>query len=225
MDDLTYQKYFSNLSDLEQKNAPQELYWEGDLSLLTKGTRVSVVGSRKATPNGIRRAQIFTEALVRHGITVVSGLAEGIDTVAHETAIKNGGKTITVLGTPLNKAYPAKNKALLERIKKDHLAISQFSEGYPFRKSNFPMRNRTMALISDATVIIEASENSGTRHQGWEALRLGRLVFILQNVAENKTLTWPKEMIGYGAQVLTREALPEVLDDIPNFTAGVEFAF
>jgi DNA processing protein len=174
---------------------------------------------------GVSRAKAFAQALVSHNITVVSGLAEGVDTVAHETAIASGGRTIAVLGTPLDKTYPTKNKALLETIKRDHLAISQFPEGYPYQKQNFPRRNRTMALISDATVIVEAGESSGTRHQGWEALRLGRLVFIMQNVAENPDLTWPAEMISYGAQVLTRQDLPEILNDIPNFTAGGELAF
>ena len=213
------------LNDFERKHAPEEFFVEGNKALLTEGIRVAVVGSRKASDAGIRRAQTFTEALVRHDITVVSGLAEGVDTAAHETAISMGGKTIAVLGTPLNQAYPAKNKELLETIKRDHLAVSQFPEGYPYKKENFPRRNRTMALISDATVIVEAGEKSGTRHQGWEALRLGRLVFIMQNVAEDQKLTWPGEMIGYGAQVLRREDLPEILYDIPSFTAGGALAF
>ena len=213
------------LNEFERKHAPAELYIEGDKTLLTKGVRVSVVGSRKMSEAGEKRAWAFAEALVRHGITVVSGLAEGIDTVAHETAIAAGGKTIAVLGTPLSQAYPAKNRELLEAIKRGHLAVSQFPEGYAYRKENFPRRNRTMALISDATVIVEASEKSGTRHQGWEALRLGRLVFLMENVAENGALTWPREMIGYGAQVLRRDDLPEILYDIPSFTAGGAVAF
>lgn len=213
------------LNDFERKNAPEGIYLAGDKSLLTEGTRVSVVGSRKVTEGGARRAKVFVEALVRHNIVVVSGLAEGVDTIAHETAIKAGGKTIAVLGTPLSKAYPAKNKALLETIKRDHLAISQFPEGYPAQKQNFPQRNRTMALISDATVIVEAGEKSGTRHQGWEALRLGRLVFIMENVAQNPALSWPREMIDYGAQVLTRKDFPDMLYDIPSFTAGGELVF
>lgn len=167
----------------------------------------------------------MAEALVRHGITVVSGLAEGIDAVAHETAIAAGGRTIAVLGTSLDEAYPAANSDLLERIKREHLAVSQFPAGYGFKRENFPRRNRTMALISDATVIVEAGAKSGTRHQGWEALRLGRLVFIMENVAANEALSWPRELIGYGAQVLRREDLPEILYDIPNFTAGGLVAF
>lgn len=213
------------LNDIERKNAPEKLFVEGDSSLLSHGLRVAIVGSRKATPSGLRRAQSLVKALVEHDITVVSGLAEGIDTVAHETAIALGGKTIAVLGTPLSKAYPAKNKDLLDLIKRDHLAVSQFPEGCPPKRDNFPQRNRTMALISDATVIVEASEKSGTRHQGWEAIRLGRLVYIMQNVADDPALSWPKEMIGYGAQVLTREDLPDVLYDIPSFTAGEVSAF
>lgn len=213
------------LNEVEAKNAPDELYLAGDASLLTEGQRVAIVGSRKASREGIARARSFTKALVEHGITVVSGLAEGIDTVAHETAIEMGGKTIAVLGTPLSQAYPAKNKGLLEVIKRDHLAISQFPEGYPPKRDNFPRRNRTMALICDATVVVEAGEKSGTRHQGWEAIRLGRLVYIMQSVAQNPELSWPKEMIAYGAQELRREDMPDIFYDIPSFTAGGVSAF
>lgn len=217
--------FFQNLSEVERKNAPERLFYEGDESLLFQGSKVSVVGSRKATKEGEFRAKVLTRALVEHGITVVSGLAEGIDTVAHMTAMDLGGKTIAVLGTPLDKVFPAKNKQLLVDIKKGHLAISQFPEGHPTFPKNFPMRNKTMALISDATVIVEASENSGTRHQGWEALRLGRVVMIMRNVAEDKSLSWPREMIKYGAQVLTRENMEDLISDIPIFSTGVEYAF
>ena len=219
------QELFGAMNSFESKHAPEGLYLEGDVSLLSDGKRVSVVGSRKPSPEGRARARAVTRALVEQGITVVSGLANGIDTVAHETAIKQGGRTIAVLGTPLSEAYPKSNRALLDRIKDEHLAVSQFSEGTPARRMNFPQRNRTMALISDATIIIEASEKSGTRHQGWEALRLGRMVFLLQNLVENSALSWPQEMIGYGAQVLRRDDLPAVLEDIPNFTAASVSAF
>ena len=220
-----FSELVGSLTDHECKHAPEKIYLSGDKNLLLDGIRVSVVGSRKVSDAGISRAKSFVQALVRNNIVVVSGLAEGVDTVAHETAIEEGGKTIAVLGTPLGKAYPAENRELLEKIERDHLAISQFPEGFPVKRENFPQRNRTMALISDATVIVEAGEKSGTRHQGWEALRLGRLLFIMRNVAENPNLTWPQEMINYGAQVLTREELPSVLCDIPSFTAGREVAF
>lgn len=213
------------LGPFEKKNAPEALYMAGDAALLKTGTRVAVVGSRKSSGDGEKRARALVRALVEQGIIVVSGLAEGIDTVAHETAIEAGGRTIAVLGTPLSQAYPSKNRNLLDIIKKDHLAISQFPEGYPTKGENFPRRNRTMALICDATIVVEASEKSGTRHQGWEAIRLGRLVYLLENVVNKPGMTWPKELIAYGAQVLRREDLDNLKYDIPNFTAGVEVAF
>ncbi|MEM1038608.1 MAG: DNA-processing protein DprA [Pseudomonadota bacterium] len=213
------------LAPIEEKHAPDRLYLAGDTSLLTEGLRIAIVGSRKASADGIKRARTVTRALVEQGVIVVSGMAEGIDTVAHEAAIAAGGRTIAVLGTPLSKAYPAKNATLLEEIKRDHLAVSQFPEGYPAKGENFPRRNRTMALICDATIVIEASEKSGTRHQGWEAIRLGRHLFLLDNVASNPALTWPKELMQYGAQVLKREDLPDVLFDIPNYTSGGRSVF
>jgi len=218
---FNYSTYLKSLGVIEKKHAPTELFLEGDTSLLIEGRRVAVVGSRKISKYGIARTKIITKALIERGITVVSGLAEGIDTVAHETAIKNKGKTIAVLNTPLSKVYPTKNRELLYQIKRDHLAISQFPENYPYQKSNSPIRNRTMALISDATIIIEAGEKSGTRYQGWEALRLGRQLFLMQNVAEDNSLTWPRKMISYGAQVLTQDNYLEIMDDIPYFTASV----
>ena len=218
--ELKTREALAPLGSVEEKHAPEVLYTVGDTSLLTEGSRVSVVGSREATANGIKRAIAVTQALVEQGIIVVSGLADGIDTVAHRTAIEKGGRTIAVLGTPLSKAYPASNKVLLEEIKSHHLAISQFPEGYPSKRENFPRRNRTMALICDATIVIEAGEKSGTRHQGWESIRLGRDLYLLDNVAANENLTWPKELIQYGAQVLRRENLKEILRDIPNYTVS-----
>ena len=218
MSEFNYKQYRSNLSLEEKKYAPDTLFVEGEADLLLEGVKVSVVGSRKASEEGLRRAKILTQKLLAHNIIVVSGLAAGIDTMAHETAIAEGGRTIAVLGTPLDKAYPSSNKALLDQIKQDHLAISQFPSGYPTKPQNFPMRNRTMALVSDATVIVEASQNSGTRHQGWEALRLGRSLFIMENVVANPSLSWPKEMMAYGAQVLVRQGLDEILENIPNYT-------
>ena len=208
------------LTDFEEKNAPEQLFLEGDSSLLKEGRRVAVVGSRRASPDGIRRAKSITRELVKHGFIVVSGLAEGIDTVAHETAIENDGKTIAVLGTPLSQTYPISNKKLLEIIKRDHLAVSQFKEGIPTSRKNFPLRNKTMALLCDATIVVEAAEKSGTQHQAWEGIRLGRSVYIMQNVVQNGELTWPKKLIDFGAQELSRIDIPNIFDDIPFYAVG-----
>lgn len=210
-----------SLNDLELKKAPSALYLIGDATLLSRGPRVSVVGSRTASPEGIRRARALAQALVRHDIVVVSGLAAGIDAAAHRAAIEVGGRTVAVLGTPVDEIFPPENADLYGVIVRDHLAVSQFPSGYKTQPKNFPMRNRTMALLTDATVIVEAGEGSGTLHQGWEALRLGRLLFIMESVANNKSLKWPGEMIGYGAQVLSRDNLENVLSDIPAVTSRI----
>ena len=214
-----------NLNEVERKHAPDKLYTVGDVGLLRRGPRVSVVGSRKASEEGIRRARLITKALVGRHAVVVSGLAEGIDTVAHETAIELGGQTVAVLGTPLDKTFPAKNRPLQERIMREYLAVSQFPSGSPTHPSSFPMRNRTMALLTDATVIVEAGQKSGTLHQGWEALRLGRLLFLMESVATNPALSWPAEMIRYGAQVLARDNLDEALHYLPELSVDEEVAF
>ncbi len=222
---MSTHNYNESLNEIEKKHSPEHLYAAGNTELLQHKRRVSVVGSRNATEEGLIRAIIVSKALVKHDIIVVSGLAKGIDTMAHRTAIKNGGSTIAVLGTPLSQAYPKENTELLEIIKTGHLAISQFPEGYPSQPRNFPIRNRTMALISDATIIIEAAEKSGTRHQGWEALRLGREVYILDNVVNNKSITWAQEMMNYGAQCLSRDNMEEVFSEIPFLTSKYEDAF
>jgi len=206
------------LTEVERKHAPDALYLVGDRTLLSTGPRVSVVGSRKASPEGLRRARMLAKALVDHQMIVVSGLAEGIDTAAHVAAIEAGGRTVAVLGTPLSVAYPTSNAALQATIAKDHLLVSQFPTGYRTHPGSFPMRNRTMALLTDATVIVEAGETSGTVHQGWEALRLGRQLFLLEAVTRDETLTWPAKMIHYGAQVLTRQNLVDALSEIPSVT-------
>ncbi len=212
------------LNDVERKNAPDRLFIGGRIELFDAGRRVSVVGTRKPSPDGIARARALVKALVGRRMVVVSGLAAGIDTIAHTAAIEEHGHTIAVLGTSLDDCYPPENRQLQEQLIRDHLVISQFATGTPSRRTNFPRRNRTMALLTDATVIIEAGESSGTLHQGWEALRLGRPLFLMESLTKDPALVWPAEMIRYGAQVLSRANLEAVLDAIPERTRG-ELAF
>ncbi|MDI9311850.1 MAG: DNA-processing protein DprA [Limnohabitans sp.] len=198
------------------KNIPQELYTEGDYNLLVNNSlKISVVGSRNATPVGIENTIKISAFLILKGVTIVSGLAKGIDTIAHNTALDKGGKTIAVLGTPINECYPKENLQLLNRIKKEGLAISQFTTTH---KSNFPNRNKTMALFSDATIIVEGTEISGTQHQGWESLRLGRKLFIMQNIINNK-IPWAIKMVdSYGADVIAIDSLEDILKNLDVLT-------
>lgn len=213
--EVTAEELLGPLNDVEQKHAPAKLYTAGDASVLREGGRVAIVGSRKASPEGVARARKLAKLLVGQGVVVVSGLAEGIDTAAHTATLEAGGRTVAVIGTPLDQSYPRQNAALQRRISEEQLLVSQFPTGYPTRPNNFPLRNRTMALISDATVIIEATDRSGSLHQGWEALRLGRGLFIAKSIVDNSSLTWPEEMLNYGARVLSDETLEELFDFVP----------
>lgn len=205
------------LNDVEARNAPDRLFVRGDVDLLSRGPKVSIVGSRKASAAGVQRAKQLATRLVEGHVVVVSGLALGIDTAAHRAAIAAGGRTIAVLGTSLDQVYPRENEELQELIGREHLLVSQFEVGRPTLKSNFPQRNRTMALLTDATVIVEARDSSGSLHQGWEAIRLGRPLFILQSITEDKSLKWPAKMLEYGAQVLSTDNLGSVVENLPSF--------
>ena len=107
----SFENLLGELTSIEEKNSPKQCFYSGKISLLTEGRRVAVVGSRKVSDNGLIRTDFLCEALVRHQIIIVSGLAEGVDTMAHKSAIKYQGKTISVLGTPLSQAYPRKTKS------------------------------------------------------------------------------------------------------------------
>ena len=142
--------------------------------------------------------------LVKDGYTVVSGLAAGIDRVAHETAIEEGGRTIAVIGTPLSHAYPKANQELQRDIAKNFLVVSQVpvkryeSQDYRRNRSFFPERNVTMSALTEATVIVEASETSGTLIQARAAIKQGRKLFILDNCFQNSRLTWPQRFAQRG---------------------------
>lgn len=213
--DSSFEEAIGNLNELELKNSPKRIYYLGDITLLRRPRRVSIVGSREASSRGLEAASKLARELAKQGIVVVSGLARGVDTAALKGAMETGGSTIAVIGTPLNEYYPKENKDLQDKIAKDHLLISQFAIGTPSKPSNFPIRNRTMALISDATIIVEAKEKSGTLHQGWEALRLGRPLWILESVVNDSHLTWPEEMIKYGALIWSKGAAPQFLEMLP----------
>jgi DNA processing protein len=213
---LSAEDLLGPLNPFEAKHAPDALYVLGNTEILRHGARVSIVGSRKASLFGRARARKLAAMLAQRGIVVVSGLAEGIDTAAHTAAIEGGGRTIGVIGTPIDKAYPKQNKELQERIAREHLLLSQFAPGQPVQRKNFPMRNRTMALISDATVIIEASNTSGSLSQGWEALRLGRALFITKALTEDPRISWTREMLDHGARVLSDESIDAFLDCLPE---------
>jgi len=221
---VSVEELIGPLNEIEKKYAPSWLYIAGNRRIAEISPRVSVIGSRHPSEEGLKNSQNLVERLVKRNVVIVSGLALGIDTIAHKTAISNGGKTIAVLGTPLNQFYPKENYNLQKEIIRNHLAISQFPSGYPIRPKNFPIRNRTMALISNASIIVEAGDTSGSLHQGWEALRLGRPLLIIDTILNNKKLKWPHEMIKYGAKTLSIKEIESLLDILPPFGTKVDIS-
>jgi len=217
--EISLEEALGALNPVERAKAPDRIWAQGDLDLLRGGIRVSIVGTREPTKEGRARAAKAAKILVENGITVVSGLARGIDTIAHVTAIGNGGRTVAVLGTSLDRCYPRENRKLQELIAHQHLVISMFPPGTPTRRWHFPQRNRLMALVSHATVIIEAGSTSGTISQAWEAVRLGRRLLLPRSLADRADeLEWVCQILEYGAEVFSSpdellEALPTPMEE------------
>jgi len=173
-----------------EESSCTKLWCAGDTSIVEKPC-VAVVGTRKVSKEGAARARRLARELAESAVVVVSALAEGVDTEALTAAMAAGGRVIGVIGTPINKAYPAANKRLQEQIYTNHLLISQFEPGRPTFPSNFPERNKLMAILSDATVIIEASDTSGALHQADACMRLKRWLLIAQAIVDDRKLSWP----------------------------------
>jgi DNA processing protein len=191
----------------EARHPVEVLYFAGTWEL-AEGPAVSVVGTRNPSPEGLKRAQKVARMLVQAGWTVVSGLAAGIDRAAHEGALAEGGRTIAVLGTPLSESYPRQNVDLQRRLSREQLVISQVPVLRYLEQRNpkanrhfFPERNVTMSALTQATVIIEAGNTSGTRTQARATLEQGRgrKLFILDSCFKRDDLTWPREFEARGA--------------------------
>lgn len=185
------------------KEAPRFLYIRGNKALLFEKRTVALVGSRKASEEAKRNTRNVAATLGRNGITVVSGLAKGIDVTAHQSALERGYNTISVIGTNLNQYYPAENRAVQEEIERKGLIVSQFSPASKTQRWFFPLRNGVMSGLSLATVIMEAGETSGALKQARDALKQGRQVLIPRNALEIETITWPKKFVEKGAEVVS----------------------
>ena len=179
-------------------------YYKGNLDLLS-ARHISIVGAREASPEGISKARQLAQELTAENFIIVSGLAKGIDTAAHQSAIDAKGYTIGVIGTPINEYYPKENKHLQDKIAKDFLLISQVPfykyahESFKHRTYHFPRRNMTMASISEATVIVEASDASGSLVQARECLKQNKKLFIMDSCFENQKIKWPASYEKKGA--------------------------
>jgi DNA processing protein len=172
--------------------APPVLFARG--RLLSDDPAVSVVGSRKASDRGLHIAGQVAAALARRQVTVLSGLAAGIDAAAHTAALAAGGRTVAVIGTGILGYYPKQNRALQDEISQQGLLLSQFWPEAPPRAQHFPMRNATMSGYGLATIVVEAGETSGARIQARVAVEHGRPVLLTDLVVQRNT--WAQALVG-----------------------------
>lgn len=209
---------------LREADHPVELlYYRGDWELVDK-RGVAVVGTRNPSPEGAAHAKRIAQALVRRGFTVVSGLARGIDSAAHAGALEEGGRTVAVIGTPLFDYYPRENAKLQEALAKDHLVISQVpflrykQQHYKANSLFFPARNVTMSALTEATIIVEAGNTSGTLVQARAALAQGRKLLILDSCFRNKELSWPAKYEAQGA--IRVRNVTEIMDALGDYATS-----
>ena len=179
-------------------NLPPFLFMLGHLEPVDARS-VAVVGTRQASPTGISRAESMARQLVEQGVTVASGLARGIDTAAHTTALTYKGRTVAVIGTGITRCYPAENKALAASIAQHGAVVSQFWPTAPPAKHTFPRRNVTMSGISQGTVVVEASDTSGAKMQARIASEHGKQVFLLRSLVTEHE--WARKMLDRGAAI------------------------
>ena len=175
---------------------------------------VAIVGTRRATPRGLIHAGRLARELVSHGVAVVSGLARGIDTAAHEGALDAGGTTIAVLGSGLDRIYPPENAGLCEEIARRGVVVSEVPYGQDPRPGSFPQRNRIIAGLSMGTIVVEAGERSGALITAARALEQGREVFAVPGPVEEITTRGPHSLIKAGAKLV--ESIDDVLVELES---------
>ncbi|MGO9783327.1 MAG: DNA-processing protein DprA [Streptosporangiaceae bacterium] len=166
-------------------NLPPFLFYRGNLAA-DDAWSVAVVGTRNASEAGIRQAARLSRLLAGHDVTVISGLARGIDTAAHQAALDSAGRTIAVLGTGITRCYPAENQDLAEQIARAGALVSQFWPTRAPGRDTFPRRNVVTSGLSQGTVVIEASQTSGAKMQARLALEHGKKVFLAASLVADQ---------------------------------------
>jgi DNA processing protein len=198
IEDINYPKLLKQI-----EFAPFLLYVKGDISELNRPA-IAIVGSRKMTEYGRRVTSLLVSQLAKK-LTIVSGLARGVDGWAHRVCLQVGGKTIAVLGHGLDRIYPPENRPLAEDvIKRGGVLISEYPLGYPINKINFPQRDRIIAGLTQGTLVIEGGQKSGTKITAGFAADYGREVFCVPGPIDSATSSASAELIQQGAKLVTR---------------------
>lgn len=198
---------------------PVLLYYRGAVDLAeNRGLKaaIAIVGTRRPTDYGLRWTQRLSRALTQRGFTVVSGLAEGIDTAAHRACLEAGGRTIAVVGTGVDRVYPAANRRLCEAILGQGLVVSEYPAGTRPDRSHFPQRNRIIAGLCRAVIVVEAPKRSGALITAYAANEFGRDVYVVPGSLDQAQARGGLELIHQGAQVILDEVqLLQALGSLP----------
>ncbi|BBH20886.1 DNA processing protein DprA [Paenibacillus baekrokdamisoli] len=195
---------------------PWVLYAIGRIELLSQPC-IAIVGTRSPTAYGRRTASDLAESLSTSGLTVVSGLARGVDGMAHEGALRGSGSTIAVLGTPVDTIYPLENRGLYQEIAKHGLILSEVPLGTPIHPGLFPQRNRIIAGLSLGTVVVEAAQRSGSLITADQALDMSRDVFAVPGPISSPKSTGTNDLIRQGAKLISsaQDILEEYSSRLP----------
>jgi DNA processing protein len=188
--------YPADLTDLQ--HPPAELFSLGNLALLERPV-VAIVGTRNSTAYGERATRNIARELTRAGACIVSGMARGIDAVAHRTALEHGGATVAVLGTGIDVPYPAAHRRLHSAIAADGLVLSENPPGATAQKGAFPKRNRIIAALARVTIVVEAGHKSGALNTASHATDLGRVVAAVPGPIDSDQSAGSNQLLRDGA--------------------------
>ncbi len=191
--------------------APAALFVAGDVDALWQ-PQVAVIGSRNPTAGGVENARDFAGTLARQGFTITSGLAMGIDATAHRAALDAGAKTVAVMGSGVDRIYPASNRSLAEDIRQQGALVSEFPPGTSAKREHFPSRNRIISGLSLGVLVIEAALNSGSLITARLAAEQGREVFALPGSIHNPMSKGCHRLIREGARLVETDA--EILQEL-----------
>ena len=203
---------------------PPLLFIRGQRTLLQK-RKIAIVGSRHPTPQGIQNATSFAHSLNEKGFVIVSGLAAGIDSAAHQGAINGNGETIAFLGTGIDRVYPSSNKKLAHTLIEKGLLISEFPLGVKPFAQNFPRRNRLIAALTEATLVVEATPESGSLITANLAVQMNKEVMAIPGSIHNPQSKGCHKLIKEGAKLI--ESVEDILTELPeihlNSNTGTNF--
>jgi DNA processing protein len=186
-------------------DCPKEIYAIGNIKLLNEKNILAVVGSRRPSEYGLKAARTFSRTSAENGVVIVSGLAIGIDAEAHRAALDAPGKTIAILGSAIDDFYPAVNQRLAQKIiASNGLIVSEYPPGSPTYPGNFPLRNRIIAGLSDATLVVEAAEKSGSLITAFLAAQYNRDVFAIPGNIDRVLSRGTNYLIKKGARLASR---------------------